>query len=190
AAVVYEGGAFTEDDTGRVVGALNWYALAIASASLTHVLTRAFYAKDDTSTPMRVGVLCVVINIALSVGLMWTGLGERALALGTGVGAVLQAALLLTLARRRLAGGLLDPDMTRCVARIALCSGLMAAGVWGLGRVAGPIADGWWGHAARLALMVGAGAVLYAVAARVSGAPELGELFGRSERVESGPGGS
>ena len=185
AAVIYEGGAFTEDDTRRVVGALNWYALAIASASLTHVLTRAFYAKDDTSTPMRVGVACVALNIGLSVGLMWTPMGERALALGTGVAACAQAGLLLLLVRARMERSPLDRGFVRSVLRTGGCACVMGGAVWGLSGVLGEMGGGWTGHAGRLAVLVVAGGGVYALSARLLGAPELGELL-RPERERAG----
>ncbi len=183
-AVIYEGGAFSSEDSARVVGALRWYALAVWSASLTHVLTRGFYAKEDTVTPMRIGVVCVALNIALSVGLMWTPLGERALALGTGVGACVQAGLLMLLATKRLGVDLFDRAFFKGLGRIGLCGALMFGVVLGAGTLLGEPLAGWWTHAARLLGLVAIGGVAYVIIARILRSPELRWLV---ERDSSGP---
>lgn len=178
--VIYEGGNFDASDSVRVVMALRWYALAVWSASLTHVLTRAFYAREDTTTPMVVGVSCVALNIALSLGLMWTTLGEQALALGTGVAACAQALVLLALARRKLGVG--ADGLSMALARIGLVSLIMGGVVFGIALVLGDLATGWWGHFGRLAVLVVAGGVVYALLARVLRLPELGWLLERPDK--------
>jgi putative peptidoglycan lipid II flippase len=102
ARVIYGGGNFGADDAERVTAALRAYAPAIWAYSLTHVLTRAFYASGDTRTPMLVGVGAVALNLALDVTLMFP-LAERGLAWGTSIASVAQALTLSWLAHRRLA---------------------------------------------------------------------------------------
>ncbi len=182
-AVVYEGGAFDSEASRRVATALRWYALAVWSASITHVMTRAFYAAGDTKTPMRTGIAAVALNIVLSAALMWTPLREAGLALATGVSASAQALVLIAVARGRLTSD--GPAVRRSeaggMARTVI-AGLVMGGAVGGAAVLLPTGAGWGGHALRLAVCVGVGAVVFGGLARLLRMPELGWLFERGTR--------
>ena len=55
-AVIYQGGEFTPEQGRRVAAVLFAYAPAIWAYSMAHVLTRAFYARDDAKRPVRIAV--------------------------------------------------------------------------------------------------------------------------------------
>ena len=79
---------------------LTGYAAGLWAYTLTHVLTRAFYALDDAKTPLRVSLALVGFNLTLNLTLVWP-LGVAGLAWSTAISAALQVALLLALLRRR-----------------------------------------------------------------------------------------
>ena len=98
--VVFEAGRFTTDDAARTAAVLTGYAAGLWAYTLTHVLTRAFYALDDAKTPLRVSLGLVGFNLTLNLTLVWP-LGVAGLAWSTAISASLQVALLLVLLRRR-----------------------------------------------------------------------------------------
>jgi putative peptidoglycan lipid II flippase len=107
--VLYEGGEFSPTATQMVAWALLWYALGLIGHSLVEVLSRAFYAVQDTRTPVLVGVGAMSLNIVLSIlfsrwfqSLGWMAHGGLALANSLATG--LESLILLVLVRKRLQG--------------------------------------------------------------------------------------
>lgn len=125
-ALLYQRGEFDEHATTLVSWALLWYAAGLVGHSLVEILSRAFYALHDTRTPVFVGIAAMSGNVvfsyafsALFMSLGWLPLGG--LALANSLATALEAAVLLFLMRRRLAG--LDGER---VLAGALRSGLAA----------------------------------------------------------------
>ena len=54
--LIYEHGAFTARDAEMAGGALFYYALGRCGYSAVKVVTDAFYALNDTMTPLRISV--------------------------------------------------------------------------------------------------------------------------------------
>ncbi len=97
-AVILQGGDFTAEDTQRVAFVLLGYAPAVWAYSMIHVITRAFYAKGNSLTPMKVGVSVVALNLALNLTLIWF-LREAGLAWSTSICAFVQVIALMILLR-------------------------------------------------------------------------------------------
>jgi putative peptidoglycan lipid II flippase len=100
ARAVYERGAFTFDDAERVAFILAGYSASIWAYSMTHVLTRAFYAFKDARTPLKISVVMVGFNLTLNLILIWP-LGAAGLAWSTAISAAGQVVLLLLAIRRK-----------------------------------------------------------------------------------------
>jgi putative peptidoglycan lipid II flippase len=64
--VLFERGEWTAQSTAATAWALSFFALGIAGHALLEVLSRAFYALEDTKTPVLIGVASMVANIFLS----------------------------------------------------------------------------------------------------------------------------
>ena len=99
---VYERGQFDAADSVRVASILAGYAASIWAYAMTHVLTRAFYAREDAATPLRVSLAMVGLNLVLNLTLIWP-LGAAGLAWSTAISGAGQAGLLVwVLGRRKL----------------------------------------------------------------------------------------
>jgi len=79
---IYERGAFTLADSNRVAMILAGYAAAVWAYSLSHVLTRCFYAMGDERAPVRIGLAMVGMNLTLNLLLIWAPLGMNGGILG------------------------------------------------------------------------------------------------------------
>jgi putative peptidoglycan lipid II flippase len=69
-ALLFERGEWTSTDTAGTAWALALFSIGLAGHSVLEILVRAFYALHDTWTPVRVGTATMVLNIALSLGLI------------------------------------------------------------------------------------------------------------------------
>lgn len=108
-AMLYQRGAFDATAVEMTAWALTWYAAGMVGHSLLEVLTRAFYARQDTKTPVLVGIGAMTLNVVLSFAfsawfrqLGWMPHGG--LALANSLATALEAALLFVLMRRQLQG--------------------------------------------------------------------------------------
>jgi peptidoglycan biosynthesis protein MviN/MurJ (putative lipid II flippase) len=99
---------------------------------------------------------------------------------------MVQTVVLLSLCGTRLGLRPLDRETLGAFARISLAALLMAAAVTGVMFAWPGDAATWTGRAIRLAACVAAGAVGYAVAARVLRAPEMSWILQRAPRGSGG----
>jgi putative peptidoglycan lipid II flippase len=145
------------------------------------VLTRAFYAKHDTRTPMYVSMAMVLLNIGLNVVLIWP-FREAGLAWATSITATVQCGVLMVLLRHRIGGRLpVDGDVVQGAARIALATAVMAAAVFAALWLLGPRTT-WWTQLLGVAVGAGAGGAVFAAAARVLRIEEFGWLLSLRRR--------
>lgn len=175
---LFQYGRFTADDTLQTGLAMAAYAIGIPAYVAVKVLNAAFFARQDTVTPVRISVISTVLNTALSLALIQI-LGHVGIALGTGLAAWISIALMLR-ALKRLDALTLDRQLLHRLPRILLAGLVMVivlagllAGAYGLGLDTGstPVRRIIW-----LALLIGTGALTYGGAALVLGAGEIGEL--------------
>jgi len=180
-AVPYSGGSsgYSPEGVARCAAALGAFSLAVWAYSLNHVFTRAFYAKGDTRTPMRLAIAMVALNFTLNCGLIWP-LREAGLAWSTTICAGVQCLALGVLARRfaSAAEPILDHATRIALVRTLLATLVMSTGVYAARHIL-PAMPTWRGQALTLATLAGTGAVLFLLAARVLRCHELGWLLRR-----------
>ena len=136
-AVVYQGGKFTGHDTRMAAISLSAMSLGIPAFMLSKVLSPAFYARQDTKTPMRAAILTVIANVLLTIALttpLWLNKVPGAhggIALATGLAGIFNAWLLWRYLKR---AGLLrpQPGWGRYWLRLGVACAVMAAVVLGL----------------------------------------------------------
>ncbi len=99
--VLFEHGNFTSEDTQLTVYALINYLPGLIGYGIAYLLTRAFYALQDTRTPLLVGAVTVALNVILDYALVGP-MGVGGLALATSVAGIANALVLLFVLQRRL----------------------------------------------------------------------------------------
>lgn len=94
------------EDTVRLTGSiLMFFSIALLSQSIVTVLNRAFYANNDTKTPLIIGVTTIILNFILSaVFLRYTSLGVSGMALSYSTVSLVNAVLLLTILNVKMKG--------------------------------------------------------------------------------------
>lgn len=168
--VFFERGAFTTDAALRSAGALAGYASAVWAYSMTHVMTKAFYAADDAMTPLKVSAGMVALNLTLNLLLIWP-LGAAGLAWSTAISATLQVGLLLLLLRRHVHRPV-DAAVVAGWLRVLGLSMLMGAAVWAVIRAFDVEAMGTRGCLGVLGLCVAVGGVVFLGGAWLARLPE------------------
>lgn len=66
-ATLFQYGAFDEKDTLMASLSLMAYSLGLPAFILIKILANAFYARQDSKTPVRIGIIAMVVNMVLNV---------------------------------------------------------------------------------------------------------------------------
>lgn len=116
-------GAFTLEAIELTGNALFYYSIGMIAFGLRDILSRAFYALQDTKTPMINATIAVVLNIILNFVLS-KYLGIGGLALATSISAILGTGLLFITLRRKI-GGFGLKELSKSFIKMCLASALM-----------------------------------------------------------------
>ena len=190
-AILFQRGQFSAESTEFVAWALLFFALSLIGLTAIEIIARAFYAMEDTWTPVLVGALQLItmwlIGLWLSrnvfPALGWLQLG--ALALGYSISTFLELGLLLWLLSRKM-GGIDGKRLFSGLWRMLLATLVMIGITWIVMAQIDDLGLFWQ-------LLIGGmiGATSYIVASLLFGVKELRQLanYGREwyrNRKESG----
>ena len=99
--LIFEHGKFGPAATHRVALALMSLAPGLFFFSAVNILARAFFALHDIRTPMKISIICLVLNLIFAVSLV-TRFNEVGLGTANTLSAVFNVALLVFALRRKL----------------------------------------------------------------------------------------
>ena len=86
---------FDEVDVVRSAGSLRAYAVGLLAFMSIKIFAPGYYARQDTKTPVKIGVIAMITNMILNIIFYLNGMAHVGLALATSLAAFLNAALLL-----------------------------------------------------------------------------------------------
>jgi putative peptidoglycan lipid II flippase len=132
--LLYQRREFDEQDVQLVAWALLWYAAGLVGHSVMEVLTRAFYAQQDTKTPVMIGTIAMGLNVVFSFAFArWFSqigwMPHGGLALANSLATALEATALFIFMRRRL-NGIEGNHIVRGFIVSALAALGMGIGLW------------------------------------------------------------
>lgn len=180
--LLFERGQFTVEATRAVASAVAAYAIGLPAIAVYYVITRTYYSLHDMATPVRVGVIMIILNAVLDYLLMRL-LGAPGIALATAIVSSLNVGALLWLLRRRL-HGLEGRRLARSTARIGVAAVLSAVAMVGMNQVL-PESGEFLEAVLRIAIGAVAGGIVYLAVCRLLRVEELEvlrELVGRRVR--------
>lgn len=164
----YDGEDITRRDIQMAAVSLRAYAAGLIAFMCIKVLATGYFSRQDTRTPVRIGVIAMVSNMVLNIALViplhhYFKLGHAGLALATSLAAFINAALLL---RGLLRSGVYRPQPqwlkftgSLLLANVAMAAFLLLANFdpeyW--------IALGFWVRMAMMLAVCAAGFLAYAV---------------------------
>ena len=187
--VLFERGAFTATDTASTAAVLSVFALGLPAFVMIKVFSPAYFAREDTRTPMRYAVFSLAANTLGSIVLFFVFrrlgyLPHLGIAVATTLGGWLNAGLLWgTLLKR--GHYAIDRRMGRAFAAILLSSVVMGVALVAAAHFLGPhfASDrGFVVHFLALAALVGAGLAVYAAIVLATGTINLRQLRNLARR--------
>jgi len=173
---IFVGGKFTHADASLSAQALAAYAAGLPAFVLIKVLGPGFFARGDMTTPVRVGMGILVLNVTLSLALMHP-LKHVGPPLATTLAMTVNVVLLAVLLLRR---SYLVPDkmLWSRLARMGLAACVMAAALYEARIHLVPVA-GRAVSIVTLIILVAAGLVSYGAVAAILGLASLRKSNGR-----------
>lgn len=181
--VLFERGAFDAQATDMTAYAVLFLSLGLLPMALREVISRVYFALQDTVTPMMLGIAAVVLNIILNFVLVGP-FAHGGLALATSIASLFAVIILFAVLRKRL-GGLGGLEMWDSLWRVSLASAVMGCGVVALWRALTRLypSPGFFLEAGLLTVAICAGVVIYIVASHLLRLPELKIGFDYAEKV-------
>ena len=175
--IIFEHGRFNAYSTQITSNALYFYAFGLLSCCFIKIFVNAFYAMQDTRTPVKTMFFSVVVNILLSLALM-RGLKIGGLALASSLSATLNMALLYVFLRRRI--GPLDERLL-FVSFLKVLSAALLMGLFALGYnqwvLEANVHGARWLQALVLALGIASSVAVYAAAVFALRVGEIRKFF-------------
>lgn len=173
--VLFERGAFTDDDTDKTALAVAIYGLGLPAFVLQKVVQPLYFAREDTKTPFRYAVIAMLINAAIAIGLAPV-IGYVAAAVAATLAGWTMYILLWLGARPMGQAARADARLRHKIWRIIAASTLMGAVLVGMMLLIGPMLGlpGW--RYLALALLILSGMISYAIFGRMLGAFRLADL--------------
>jgi putative peptidoglycan lipid II flippase len=167
--LLFEHGAFTAADTAATARAMIWLALALPAHVLVKALSPAFFAREDTMTPLLATLKGVVLAVAAAFLLgRWYGADGIAAAIALGAWS-----MAFSLIRRGAAtfGFSIDAGAKRRLPRIVLAALAMGALLWCAVRLPPALASGAHSliEAVLLLIVIAAGIAIYGLFLRLFG---------------------
>lgn len=172
---LFDRGAFGAESTRLSAQALACYAIGLPAFVAVKVLAPGFFARGDTASPVKIGLVAVALNLALNIAFMHP-LQQMGPALATSLAAIFNAGCLgVVLARR---GQLrfdaqirrLVPRMTGAVLVMCVALALAQHALFGIAAPRGVA------RLLALAGLVGVGLLTYGAAGQALGAYDLRQL--------------
>lgn len=166
------GSAFTERDVAMTGAALAIFGLGLPAFVWHKIFSPAFFAREDTKTPMNYALISIAVNVVLSLSL-FPVFGFLAVAIATSLAAWVQVVLL---AQKLYRQHYFRPSakLLSRFARVMLAAGVMAGFLlWALPQTETLAVHVWDREWIAVMLLSGAGAVIYGGLAYALGAVRL-----------------
>ncbi len=117
---LFQRGRFDAGSTSGTSRAFMVYAFGLLTFSLEALLVHSFFALSDTKTPVKYGVLCVFLDIALAI-LLLKPFAYLGIAAALVISKTVKILILAAVLNKRL-GGLFDSAMAGFLAKLTACT--------------------------------------------------------------------
>lgn len=99
--LIFARGAFDAEAISMTYKGLFFYSIGMVAYGIREVISRAFYALQDTKTPMINGTIAMVINVILNI-ILSKFLGIAGLALATSISSIICTAMVFISLRKKI----------------------------------------------------------------------------------------
>lgn len=175
--LLFQRGEFGAESARLTSQALLYYAIGLWAFSAVRIVVAAFFALQDSRTPVRVATISILANVVLGAVLM-RPLAHGGIALAASLASFLNLALLLLALRKKLTAvdwRAIGASLGRSLASTLV----MAAGVAFMART---VMGQQPATAVGVAACMVAGVLMYAGAALILRSPEIAGIYGLVKR--------
>lgn len=161
-AALFHHGRFDAMDVAKSAAALQALSGGILAFMLIKVFAPAFYARQDTKTPVRIGIIAMIANMVFNLMLVWH-FAHVGLSLASTLAAFLNAGLLYRGLHR---GGIfrLGAHWLPLITRYLIANAVMVAVLWSITPATSWwLANAGWSRVGWVLLICLAGVVSYSV---------------------------
>jgi len=137
--LLFEQGKFGPEATYATAFALVFYSLGIFAQCALAIVTRGYYALQDTVTPLKIGLLTVFLNIVFNF-LLIEPLAHGGLALAFSLTGAINLLILLVILRKKI-GNIDGKNILFSFVKTSLAAVLMGAASFGLAQWIGSLVD-------------------------------------------------
>jgi putative peptidoglycan lipid II flippase len=130
--VLFQHGLFVAESTRLTARALLYYSMGLPAFAAVKLIVPAFYSTQDTSTPVRIGVITLVVNILLNllfVFYFFPKFQNGGPALASALASYFNVLILFVVFRLRF-GRLGTWEILGSMGKIAVCSAAMGVVCW------------------------------------------------------------
>lgn len=129
---LFERGEFNAYSTRITSEALMFYSLGLTAFAATKMLVTAFYALQDTRTPVKVATMCLILTMGFNAALMFP-LKVSGIALSNAIVSTTNALVLFWLIRRKVSG--FEHNFWPYLLKVLSASAVSGICLWGLWQV-------------------------------------------------------
>ena len=174
--VLFQRGKFDVASTVFTAQALLYYAAGLWAFSCIRVIVSAFYAMQDTRTPVKIAVAALLVNVIMSIILMFP-MKHGGLALATSIASAVNIVALAVILRRKV-GRFLKKSFWTSVLKTTLASGAMWMSIIAVSYTFGWNSEGAFGERLLfLAVAMVVGLVVFALSSLLLGSSEAKALL-------------
>ncbi|EMP53918.1 Virulence factor mviN [Marinobacter santoriniensis NKSG1] len=167
-ATLFGYGEVTGRDVSMSAQSLRAYSVGLLAFMLIKVLAPGFFAREDTSTPVKIGVIAMVANMVFNLALILP-LAHAGLALATSLSAWLNG-FLLWRGLKKEGAWVSQPGWPLFLARLLIANGALAAAIlWLRAPATEWLAASGVDRAMDMAILVGVGVAVYFSALALAG---------------------
>lgn len=159
--VLFQRGLFDESSTMKTAFALCFYAIGLPFFSLVKIFLQAFFSLQDTKTPVKVGVVCILIDIGFSF-LLINFFSHAGIALALTIAGIANLFLLWISLERKI-GKILTSELVKDIMKIMLISTLMGLINYFLKESFFSLSHKFIARSLVLLFLIGAGIITYAL---------------------------
>ncbi|MEG0129204.1 murein biosynthesis integral membrane protein MurJ, partial [Clostridium sp.] len=151
--LLFKSGSFTESDVQITGGILACYSIGLIGQSGVQIITRGFYAIQDTKTPVKVAFITVVLNAALCVGLtFYTPLSIAGVSMAYSISSIVNMYLLYRGLSKK-TKGLRTKEISQSFIKASIASFIMG----GAALIVSRVAESFVGHEGKTEQIIGVG---------------------------------
>ena len=157
---IFYHGEVTAYDVGKMTLSLQAYGVGLLAFMMIKILAPGYYARQDTKTPVKIGIQAMVVNMVLNLALVGP-FQHAGLALATSLSAYYNVYMLYRGLRKQ-GAYTLQPGWMKFIALLVASNGLMIATVWWMmGDAEQWLVWGTWQRIGWMSAVVGAGVAVY-----------------------------